>query len=234
MAEVLAAVLVLDRFRDAVLFFVHFAQTLLERANLVGGVALAAPRLVAGDLRLLGVSGHQSGPFGNWVARMRAATVLIWLLEMAKPIPEACESPSWGSSAASVGMPITRAPRSTSAPPELPGLIAALVWIAEVSVTPSPSETLRLTAEMMPSVTLECRPSGLPMASVMSPTLIFEESANPAGGGVAPVMWITARSVPASVPTIVAGTCLPLASVTVSLVAPATTWALVTMSPWES
>jgi hypothetical protein len=78
-------------------------------------------------------------------------------------------------------MPITRPEGSTSAPPELPGLIAALVWMADERVAPLPSGTLRFTAETMPSVTLERSPSGLPRASVMSPTSTCEESAKVAG-----------------------------------------------------
>ena len=52
--------------------------------------------------------------------------------------------PSSGSEAASVGMPITAPVRSTSAPPLLPGLIGALVWITAGSATPPPSGTVRL------------------------------------------------------------------------------------------
>ena len=62
------------------------------------------------------------------------------VLGIAKPIPGA-RPPSSGSVAASVGIPITRPWRSASAPPELPGLIAALVWIISGSAMPFPSET---------------------------------------------------------------------------------------------
>ncbi len=58
-------------------------------------------------------------------------------LGMANPMPGALP-PSWGSVAASVGIPIARPSLSTSAPPELPGLIAALVWITDGSVTVPP------------------------------------------------------------------------------------------------
>src|SRR5215469_2496192 len=57
------------------------------------------------------------------------AMSLTRLLGIAKPMPGAALPPSSGSVAASVGMPITRPWRSASAPPEFPGLIAALVWI---------------------------------------------------------------------------------------------------------
>ena len=66
-------------------------------------------------------------------------------------------------------MPITRPWMSTSAPPELPGLIGALVWIVSGSVMPPPSLALRLSALTMPWVTLELSPSGLPIAIAMSP-----------------------------------------------------------------
>src|SRR5579884_2208667 len=89
--------------------------------------------------------------------------------------------PNWGSVAPSVGIPTTRPAMSTSAPPELPGLIGALVWITFGSVTPPPSDSVRLSALMIPSVTLEARPRGLPIAITMSPTSSFDELANVAG-----------------------------------------------------
>ncbi len=88
------------------------------------------------------------------------ATRRTVLLSIAKPMPGASLAPICGSRAARVGMPTTAPDRSTSAPPELPGLIAALVWMADERVAPLPSGTLRLTAETMPSVTLERSPSG--------------------------------------------------------------------------
>ena len=62
----------------------------------------------------------------------------------------AAAPPSCGSLAASVGMPITRPWMSASAPPELPGLIGALVWIVFGSVTPLPSDELRPSALTIP------------------------------------------------------------------------------------
>src|SRR4051812_18809063 len=131
-------------------------------------------------------------------------------------------------------MPITRPDRSTSAPPELPGLIAALVWMTDERVMPLPSGTLRRTAETMPSVTLERSPSGFPRASTMSPTATCDESANVAARGLAPAMRITARSLAASRPMAVAGWLSPDASVTTKRVAFPTTCALVTTSPRAS
>ena len=80
-------------------------------------------------------------------------------------------------------MPITWPSRSTSAPPELPGLIGALVWIARGITAPLPSGTVRPSEDTMPCVTLERSPSGLPIANATSPTASLPESANAAGFG---------------------------------------------------
>ena len=97
------------------------------------------------------------------------ATRWTMLLGIAKPMPGAWAPPNSGSRPARVGIPMTRPERSTSAPPELPGLISALVWMAWARVTPLPSETLRLTEDTIPWVTLERSPSGLPIANEMAP-----------------------------------------------------------------
>jgi hypothetical protein len=57
---------------------------------------------------------------------------------------------------------------STSAPPELPGLMAASVWM-KFSKVLMPS-WLRPSALTMPLVTVWPTPKGLPMASTRSPT----------------------------------------------------------------
>ena len=76
--------------------------------------------------------------------------MLVTVLDgIAKPMPAAAP-PSCGLVAASVGMPITCPSRFTSAPPLLPGLIAALVWMALISTaecTPSPGEPGGLRCE---------------------------------------------------------------------------------------
>lgn len=111
--------------------------------------------------------------------------VLDGVPEMANPMPGAAPPPTCGSSAANVGTPITWPDRFTSAPPLLPGLIAALVCSTSGRVAPGPSPagslTVRPTAEMIPSVTLPDRPSGLPIASTMSPIRSWSESPNVAG-----------------------------------------------------
>ena len=118
----------------------------------------------------------------------------------------------------------------------MPGLIAALVWIALISTAelPWPSETVRPVADTMPSVTVPVRPSGLPMASTISPTFTAAERPNDAGCSDPAPDWtrITARSSGANTPTTVAASGLPpLARPTCNAVAVPTTWALVTMSP---
>ena len=98
---------------------------------------------------------------------------------------------------------------STSAPPELPGLIAALVWIAFGSTTPLPSGSERLSALTMPSVTLELSPSGLPIAIAMSPTRSWSELANVAGREPGAVDLDHGEVVVGKVPTSVPLSCLP-------------------------
>src|SRR6266480_1519217 len=64
-------------------------------------------------------------------------------------------------------MPITWPERSTSGPPELPGLMAASVCKNLWNCCPMP---LRSLALMMPAVTVACSPKGLPIAKTQSPT----------------------------------------------------------------
>ena len=93
---------------------------------------------------------------------------------------------------------------STSAPPELPGLIAALVWITDGSVTPPSSCIAWRNPLTIPSVTLDCKPRGLPMAIATSPTLSFDESAKVAALRFGAEILITARSSGGKAPTMVA------------------------------
>src|SRR2546421_4916041 len=99
------------------------------------------------------------------------------LAGMAKPTPLAGLLNS-GSIAVSVGTPITRPLRSRSAPPLLPGLMAALVWMApRICPPPLPSLTVRSRALTRPPVAVPTMPSGLPRATTLWPDLH--------GGGVA-------------------------------------------------
>jgi hypothetical protein len=74
---------------------------------------------------------------------------------MAKPMPTL--PPDFEKIA--VLMPVSRPCMSTSAPPELPGLIAASVWMKDCA-SPTPT-CVRASAEMMPCVTVWPTPNGI-------------------------------------------------------------------------
>ena len=85
-------------------------------------------------------------------------------------------------------MPMSLPSASTSAPPELPGLIAASVWIMFVYTVVSPCcpDSLvelsmiceRLVADTMPVATDCSRPKGLPIDMTHSPMVRLSESPN--------------------------------------------------------
>ena len=79
----------------------------------------------------------------------------------------------------------------------------------------------------MPAVTLPARPSGLPRATTSWPTRRVEASPCSTGGGVSPRARRTARSDRVSRPTTSAVVVVPSVKVASAVVAPATTWALV-------
>ena len=147
-----------------------------------------------------------------------SAIDLASLIGIEKPspmLPDCEPAPVEPSEAIEDGMPMTRPVSSTSAPPLLPGLTAASVWIALVTTAPpSPAEaralslvvvTGRSRALTMPVVTVPARPSGLPTAMTGEPTLTASESPRVAGVSLsAPFIAMTARSVEGSVPTTVA------------------------------
>ncbi len=171
-----------------------------------------------------------------------SATVRTMDDGMAKPMPAAASPFRPGSDAARVGIPMTSPSRSTSAPPLLPGLMAAEVWImlgmvAPVPPVPDVSLTVRPVAETIPWVTLEDSPSGEPIASTICPTCTSEESPNLAGrrpSGIRSSL-MTARSCSGKDDTrrAVSGRLL-WAVVTRWRSSPPTTWALVTMCPRSS
>ena len=100
--------------------------------------------------------------------------------------------------------PITWPAALISGPPELPGLIGASVWIAFGIVNWLGAWIVRLSALMMPAVTVLGRPNGLPMAITLSPTWTALESPNGSGcSSEAGTFWtrMTARSAPVSEPT---------------------------------
>ena len=125
--------------------------------------------------------------------------------------------------ATAVLMPTTRPRESASAPPELPGLSAASVWMTFSTrrlVRPSRVPSDRPSAETTPAVTVPANPSGFPMATTSWPTLSRAASPSGAGGGLPPVVRMTARSDSGSRPTTSNGSSSPSTNVAVPRSAP--------------
>src|SRR5438477_960676 len=128
--------------------------------------------------------------------------------------------------------PITCPAMLTRGPPELPGLIAASVWMksnpgaATVSGAP-----LRLT---MPNETDCSRPNGWPSASTNSPTRMRLESPRGSTGSPPASMRTRARSTRRSSPTVRPLKRRPSARRTWIHSACSMTWALVTIRPLDS
>jgi len=78
--------------------------------------------------------------------------------------------------------PITSPRELTSGPPELPGLSAASVWMTSPIRRPFWARSERPTALTMPAVTVDSKPSGLPMAMAICPGLILLELPSRAAG----------------------------------------------------
>ena len=116
---------------------------------------------------------------------------------------------------------------ATSGPPELPGLIAASVWMKSWMLRSLVfgSASVRPFALMMPEVTVKVRfsPSGLPTASTHSPTRAASLSPSGAGVRLSASILRTARSVPGSVPTTLALNSRRSSSRTVTWSEPSTT-----------
>ena len=114
--------------------------------------------------------------------------------------------------------------------------MAASVCTAPGIENPLGASISRLSAEMMPVVTVPERPNGLPMAIAASPgSSEFEEASL---SGLTPPLTAfgsierTARSLDGSLPTSLAGIGSPSSPKrTVNLSASSTTWSLVTMWP---
>ena len=107
--------------------------------------------------------------------------------------------------ATAVLIPITRPRPSTSAPPELPGLSAASVWITSSTTRTARPERVgseRPSAETTPAVTELAKPCGLPIATTSWPTCSAAASPSGAGSGVGSSARSTARSESGSAPTI--------------------------------
>jgi hypothetical protein len=152
----------------------------------------------------------------------------------AKPTPS--PPPDWDLIWALI--PSTRPCASSSGPPELPGLIAASVWIALPMANRVSDWMLRSTAETTP-IDSDCfSPNGLPMAATGWPTLIAAEWPSVSGVSDRPFgsTFSSATSALGSVPTIFAGTRLPSensmntwSARSESFDSAVTTWALVAM-----
>ena len=152
-----------------------------------------------------------------------SAMRLAWSTGIAKPSPI---EPLWASGESAPRVAIAElTPTSwplmlTSAPPELPGLIAASVWIASSTVFWLPDspvvDTGRFSALMIPVVTVPDKPSGEPIATTGWPTRRSDEE--PTAMGVSPetpCTRITAISLVGSAPTTVNGAVRPSEKVTV-------------------
>ena len=123
----------------------------------------------------------------------------------------------------------TRCPCSfTNGPPLLPGLIAASVWTSSRRLAGSDRN-----ADMRPPVTVtespKAAPSGKPSATTLLPTWRVRTSAKGTAGNSRPSILRIARSILISSAKILAGNSESVAILTVTLRAPSTTWALVTM-----
>src|SRR5215469_11129832 len=135
--------------------------------------------------------------------------------------------------ATAVLMPTTRECASASAPPELPGLSAASVWITS-STRPASRPRVgsdRPTALTTPAVTEPARPSGLPTATTSWPTTRLSASPSSAGGGVDPPARTTARAERGSEPTTVNEALVPSENNAVPCWLLPTTCALVSRNP---
>ncbi len=95
---------------------------------------------------------------------------------------------------------MTRPAASSSGPPELPGLIAASVWMTLSIWKPSSPRIVRLVADTTPVVSVRSRPNGLPMAIVGSPTCTSLDDPSVSGRRSRPSgsTFSTARSVDGS------------------------------------
>ncbi|MPN12349.1 hypothetical protein SDC9_159665 [bioreactor metagenome] len=129
---------------------------------------------------------------------------LAVLIGMEKPIPS---TPA--TEILALLIPTTTPSAFTKAPPELPGLIAASVWISLNLRSPISME--RFKALITPAVTLplNSRPSGLPIAIAGSPRIRLSESPRAATGKPVASTLTTARSVAGSEPSTLPGMVRP-------------------------
>ena len=118
------------------------------------------------------------------VARSWETTLLTVLDGIAKPMPTL---PAWPPAVVEPVdsicelTPITWPAALNSGPPELPGLIAASVWMTSSIEKPLGEEISRCSALTTPVVSVRSRPNGLPIAYAGSPTSTLLESASVSG-----------------------------------------------------
>ena len=96
------------------------------------------------------------------------------LIGTAKLMP--ADWPTWLTIA--VFIPITSPREFSSGPPELPGLIAASVWMIPLIIRPFLALSDRSRLLTIPEVSVRSRPNGLPSARIFWPTSTCEESPN--------------------------------------------------------
>ena len=126
--------------------------------------------------------------------------------------------------------PMTSPAMLTKGPPELPGLIAASVWMkSNPGAATESGAPLRLT---IPNETVCSRPNGWPSASTSSPTRTrFESPRGSTGRLLAPSILIRARSTRSSLPATLPANRRPSASRIWMASPTSTTWAFVTSRP---
>lgn len=125
-------------------------------------------------------------------------------------------------------MPTTSPRALNSGPPELPGFTATSVWMKGTRLSSGNERPLALTT---PAVTLFSKPKGEPMASTHSPTCRSRVLPRRTVGRFLASILSTVTSVLGSAPSTLARNSRRSVSLTVTSVAPRTTWALVSTSP---
>ena len=128
---------------------------------------------------------------------MSDTTRLTWLLGIANPTPD--ETPP--RVAIDELMPMTSPRELHSAPPELPRLIVASVWIASIRIESLCVSNHRPFELTMPTLTELSKPSWFPTASTHSPTSMSSLSPNAAGTRLVASTLMTAMSLSSSNPT---------------------------------
>ncbi len=154
-------------------------------------------------------------------------TCLASAAGIAKPTPDEVPEPE----RMAVFTPIRSPFMSTSGPPELPGLMAASVWMNEETLLEPISE--RASAETMPLVTVWPTPNGSPIARTMSPTCMSVAASMAIDGSrSAPgSIFSTARSARGSSSSTLAGHSRRSEVTTVISCAASMTWWLVRITP---